>query len=200
MRSNPTPADSEATSAAHGQQRNGAACGALAVRLVPFSPAHFPLLMSWFSTEAEAVQWAGPTVTVPLDEHQLVAMLDESRSDPPARLCWMAEHNEALVGHAQLGFDWRNGIARLSRVAVAPFARGKGLAKPMLTQVVDAAFRDTQIQRVELNVYPFNEPALRTYRALGFVQEGVRRASALVGAERWDTVHMGLLRSEWRPA
>ena len=144
------------------------------------------------------MQWAGPTVTVPLDGSQLAAMLDESRSDPSTRLCWMAEHDAALVGHAQLSFDWRNGIARLSRVAVAPFARGRGLAKPIVTQVVDAAFRDPQIERIELNVYPFNEPALRTYRALGFVQEGVRRASARVGAERWDTVHMGLLRSEFR--
>jgi RimJ/RimL family protein N-acetyltransferase len=195
-----TPVDSGDVSAARRHQGIGAASGALAVRLVPFSSAHFPLLISWCSTEAEALQWAGPTVTVPLDEHQLAAMLDESRSDPPARLCWMAEHNEVLVGHAQLGFDWRNGIARLSRVAVAPFARGRGLAKPMLTHVVDAALRDPQIERVELNVYPFNEPALRTYRALGFVQEGMRRASARVGAERWDTVHMGLLRSEWRAA
>jgi len=155
--------------------------------------------MSWFTSEAELVQWAGPTLSEPLDERQLAAMLEEGFGDPPMRLCWMAEHRDMLVGHAQLGFDWRNGIARLSRVAVAPSARGKNLAKPMLGHVLGAAFGFQDIQRVELNVYPFNEPALRTYRGLGFVQEGVRRASARVGSERWDTVHMGLLRSEWRP-
>jgi RimJ/RimL family protein N-acetyltransferase len=170
------------------------------IELVPFEPAHFATLASWFQTEAEAVQWAGPTVTAPLDDTQLQAMLDEGRSDPPVRLCWMARQGDRIVGHAQLGFDWRNGNARLSRVAVAPEARGQGFAKPMLALVVARAFAFPEIERVDLNVYPFNGPALRTYVGLGFVQEGLRRSSARVGSERWDTIHMGLLRSDWRPA
>jgi RimJ/RimL family protein N-acetyltransferase len=167
------------------------------IALVPFAPEHFGLLISWFRTEAEAVQWAGPTVTVPLNEPQLSAMLAESRTEPPLRLCWMAQRNGMLVGHAQLGFDWRNGVGRLSRVAIAPSARGQGLAKPMLRLVLGQAFAQVGIERVELNVYPFNIPALQSYRALGFVHEGTRRSSAKVGSERWDTIHMGLLRSEW---
>ena len=174
------------------------------IELVPFEPAYFARLISWFPTEAQAVQWAGPTVTAPLDDAQLQAMLDEGRGDPPARLCWMARqsdgHDDRIVGHAQLGFDWRNGNARLSRVAVAPAARGQGLARPMLALVIARAFAFPEIERVELNVYPFNGPALRTYAALGFVQEGLRRSSARVGSERWDTIHMGLLRSDWREA
>jgi RimJ/RimL family protein N-acetyltransferase len=174
------------------------------IELVPFEPVHFAALISWFPTEALAVQWAGPTVTAPLDETQLQAMLDEGQGDPPARLCWTARksdsHGDRIVGHAQLGFDWRNGIARLSRVAVAPEARGQGLASPMLAQVIARAFAFPEIERVELNVYPFNEPALRAYAGLGFVQEGLRRSSARVGSERWDTIHMGLLRSDWHNA
>ena len=46
----------------------------------------------------------------------------------------------------------------------------------------------------------FNQPALRTYEALGFKLEGVRRASTRVGEQRWDTGIMGLLRREWQPA
>jgi RimJ/RimL family protein N-acetyltransferase len=172
------------------------------IELIPFEPSHFATLVSWFRTEAQAVQWAGPTVTAPLDDAQLQAMLDEGRGDPPARLCWMARkrdgHDDSTVGHAQLGFDWRNGVARLSRVAVAPEARGQGLASPMLAQVIARAFAFPEIERVELNVYPFNEPALRAYAGLGFVQEGLRRSSARVGSERWDTVHMGLLRTDWQ--
>jgi len=167
------------------------------IDLVPFGPQHFGVLASWFGTEAEAVQWAGPTVTVPLDDRQFAAMVAESRSDPPARLCWMAQQGEDLIGHAQIALDWRNGNARLARVAVAPEMRGKGLAKPILCLAIEAAFALPEIERIELNVYPFNVPALRTYLALGFVHEGVRRSSARVGAERWDTIHMGLLRRDW---
>ncbi|MCG8355983.1 MAG: GNAT family N-acetyltransferase, partial [Kiloniellales bacterium] len=93
--------------------------------------------------------------------------------------------------------DWRHGTATMARVAIAPSARGRGLAPPMLKLVVDEAFALPDFERVELNVYSFNEPAIRAYASLGFVKEGVRRSSTRVGDERWDTVIMAMLRPEW---
>lgn len=166
-------------------------------RLIPFSREHFPVLASWFGSQAEVVQWGGPLVSFPLTVEQLDGMLAEATATPPSRLCWMAARDGAFVGHAQLAFDWRNGNASLSRVAVAPSARGGGLAVPMLRLVVAEAFSRSSIQRLELNVYTWNAPAIRTYCRLGFQREGVRRSSARVGEERWDTAIMGLLRHEW---
>lgn len=167
-------------------------------RLIPFGPAHFPVVRSWFSSEAEVVQWGGPAVSHPLTDEQLQAMAAEAATSPPTRLCWMGEQDGALVGHAQLGFDWRNGNARLGRVAVAPDFRGRGLAGPMLRLVLAEAFDRADIARVELNVYAWNMPAIRAYQRLGFRPEGVRRSSALVNGTRWDTAIMGLLRQEWQ--
>ncbi|MFW7267501.1 GNAT family N-acetyltransferase [Gluconacetobacter sp. Hr-1-5] len=167
------------------------------LRLVPFGPEHFPLLAQWFATQAEIVQWGGPLLSFPLTVQQLGAMLAEADSVPPSRLCWMVACKDALVGHAQLGFDWRNGSARLSRVAVAPHARGQGLAGPMLRLIVNEAFARPGIERVELSVYTWNMPAIRTYEKLGFKAEGTRRSSALVDGVRWDAAIMGLLRQEW---
>lgn len=166
------------------------------LRLVTFTPAHFSLLSSWFSTTADIVQWAGPDLSFPLTDPQLHAFLAEAAQSPPRRKCWMAERDGTLLGHAQLGLDWRNGNALLSRVVLAPEARGQGLAVPMLSLVLDEAFSLNEIQRVELNVYPWNKSAIRTYERLGFQLEGTRRSSALVEGERWDTALMGLLRSE----
>ena len=168
------------------------------LRLRPFERVHFPMLSSWFRTEADLVQWGGPSLSFPLSNEQLCAMLEEGRRVPPARLSWMVERDDVVVGHAQLAFDWRNGNALLSRVAIAPAARGHGLATPMLKLVVDRAFGFDQVQRVELNVYTWNLPAIRTYERLGFAHEGVRRSSAQVEEQRWDTAFMGLLRKEWR--
>lgn len=167
------------------------------LRLIPFSEAHFDRLAGWFSSEREVVQWGGPGVWFPLNAGQLQAMVDQGRGEPPARAVWMAECRGDLVGHAQLGLDWRNGNALLARVAVAPGARGQGLAAPMLRLVLGEAFARPAMARVELSVYPWNAPAIRAYQRLGFVTEGVRRSSARVGEERWDTVMMGLLRAEW---
>ncbi|WP_421836806.1 GNAT family N-acetyltransferase [Novosphingobium sp.] len=167
------------------------------LKLVPFSQAHFETLGSWFFSEADLVQWGGPFVTFPLDAGQLGAMLAEAAASPPTRVCWMVESDGTAIGHAQLGLDWRNGVALLSRVAIAPQARGLRLALPMLRLVVDKAFAKAEIARVELKVYTWNQPAIRVYERLGFRMEGIRRSSARVGKERWDTAIMGLLRGEW---
>ena len=165
--------------------------------LIPFAPEHFALMRGWFVSQAEVVQWGGPFLTYPLDDVQLADMLKLGERRPPARLCWMLAHNDRLVGHAQLGFDWRNGVALLSRVAVAPDARGFGHAVPMLRPVIAEAFGHSDIERVELNVFDWNKPAISAYLRLGFMAEGVRRSSAKVGDERWNTAIMGLLRSDW---
>ncbi|MGX5843637.1 GNAT family N-acetyltransferase [Mesorhizobium sp. ArgA1] len=166
--------------------------------LVPFAAQHFATLSGWFLNEKDLVQWGGPDLTYPLDPAQLASMLEDGHGSHPGRLCWMAEDEAGdLVGHAQLVFDWRNGVARVRRVAIAPHMRGQGLAIPMLRTVLAEAFAQALIERVELNVYCWNEAAIRTYSRLGFVQEGIRRSSAKVADERWDTAIMGMLRSEW---
>ncbi|PSJ43271.1 GNAT family N-acetyltransferase [Allosphingosinicella deserti] len=166
--------------------------------LIPFAPEHFAVLAGWFATEAELVSWGGPFLEHPLRRDQMQAMIDEGAGTPPGRLCWMGVHADRPVGHVQLAFDWRNGSARLARVAIAPDARGQGLAVPMVRQVVDRAFAHHEVERLELNVYAWNRAAIRTYRRLGFVTEGVRRSSTRVGSERWDTAIMAVLRGEWR--
>jgi RimJ/RimL family protein N-acetyltransferase len=168
-----------------------------ALHLIPFTPQHFGVLASWFSNERDVVQWGGPAVSYPLNDRQMQAMVDEGSGPGPRRLCWMATIEGNIVGHGQLGFDWRNGVARLGRVAVAPSARGHGLALPMLRLVVDQAFTFEGVERVDLYVYAWNAAAIRTYERLGFLHEGTQRSLVRVGSERWDTTVMAMLRAEW---
>lgn len=166
--------------------------------LIEFETQHFAALRSWLSSEKELVQWGGPDLTFPISDDQLEQMRAETLGTPPKRLCWMAvDANQALAGHIQLAMDWRHGVARIGRVIIAPDHRGKGLAGPLLQAVLTQAFSYPDIQRVELNVYTWNAPAMRTYAKAGFVPEGVRRSSVQVGDERWDTAIMGMLRGEW---
>ena len=94
------------------------------MKLIDFSELHFSTLAGWFSSDEHVVQWGGPLVHFPLDSTQLQKMIDDGRIEPPTRLCWMAEDERDLVGHAQLGFDWRNGNATISRIAIAPPTEG----------------------------------------------------------------------------
>jgi RimJ/RimL family protein N-acetyltransferase len=170
------------------------------MRLVPFAPEHFPALPGWFSSELELVQWGGWMMRYPLDEAQLHAMLELGSVDPPERLCWMAESEGTLLGHAQLAFDWWNGNARVGRVAIAPAARGRGYAKPLLRLMMAEAFRHPEIERLELYVLAFNARAIRIYRELGFALDGNARSSVRVGTERFDQLTMSMLRHEYGQA
>jgi RimJ/RimL family protein N-acetyltransferase len=167
--------------------------------LIPFSPAHFEDLLTWFPTEADLIQWAGPTLKFPLDRTQLEEIVAETHPDPPQRLAWTAiSHSGLMVGHIQLVIDRLNGVGRLARVAIAPSQRQQGYGAHMVRHALIHAFEDANVERIELNVFSFNRAAIHTYEKLGFILEGTRRSSARVGAERWDMMMMGLLRSEFQ--
>jgi RimJ/RimL family protein N-acetyltransferase len=167
------------------------------MKLIDFEPKHFPLLRSWLGSERELVQWGGPDLAYPLTDDQFEQMISEGHTAPPKRLCWMGVTNQDLAGHVQLALDWRNGVARIGRVMIAPNMRGQGFAVPLLKSAMEQAFSRPEIERTELNVYAWNAAAIRTYAKVGFSHEGVRRSSVKVGDERWDTAIMGMLRAEW---
>lgn len=169
------------------------------MELIPFTAQYFPILASWFKSEADVVQWGGPLMHYPLDDVQLQALLNECTVTPPRRKCWMAEDAGKIVGHIELGFDWRNGDAIVQRVAINPEFRGCGLAEPMVRLAVKEAFAIPEIERLELNVFTFNTRAISVYSRIGFKQEGVRRSSTRVGNERWDGMIMAILRDEFQP-
>jgi RimJ/RimL family protein N-acetyltransferase len=58
--------------------------------------------------------------------------------------------------------------------------------------VLRYAFDELNLHRVSLTVFEYNERALRTYRKLGFVEEGRQRARLLRFGKRWDMVVMGI--------
>jgi RimJ/RimL family protein N-acetyltransferase len=170
------------------------------LRLVPFGREHFQILAAWFAAERDVVQWGGTLVSYPLDDRQMGEMLRLGELQPPERLCWMAAEGADLVGHAQLAYDWRNGNARIGRVAIAPVHRGRGLAKPLLRLIMAQAFADPAIERLELYAIDYNRHAIRIYESLGFIHEGEARAAIRIGGERFGNLTMSMLRSEFRPS
>jgi len=166
------------------------------MQLIPFTTDHFATLASWFNSEADVVLWGGPFMHYPLDKPQMQNLLAECQTEPPRRLCWMGEETGELVGHIELGFDWRNDNAILQRVGINPEFRGRGFSEPLAKLAIEQAFSIPKVARPELNVYSFNERAIRTYNRLGFIREGTRRSSTRVGQERWDSDIMAIVRDK----
>jgi len=175
---------------------------ATGVVLEPFGPADYAHLVAWITDEAQLVQWAGPIFRWPLDDAQFDAYRAPAGKPDPTRLIWraVADPGGEIVGHVELNeIDRRHlSAATLSRVLVCPERRDRGLARAMVAAVLEVAFGELGLHRVELRVFDFNEPAIRCYEALGFRREDLLRDKLRVGDEYWNALVMALLDVEWR--
>jgi len=149
------------------------------------------VLPGWFSTEAELIQWGGPQLSFPLDAPQLAAMWAEYSDTPPRRLIWSGHGaGTGIVAHAQAVLNWPERTARLARIGLAPALRGQGLAQDFLAAVIAQLAELEDFTRLELNVYSFNQPAIRLYERLGFTTEDIAPATAAAAKHGWEVMRM----------
>jgi RimJ/RimL family protein N-acetyltransferase len=171
------------------------------IQLRPFSPTDFPRLIQAIDTPRLIVQWGGPLqFRFPLSEAQLADYLTLGEGEPPrARIFTALDEQGRPAGHIELGLiDYRNATASVCRVLVFPEARRRGVCTPMIERLLELAFGEMGMRRLELRVYSFNTPAIRCYERAGFAREGLLRQAQRVGDEVWDLVVMGILREEWQ--
>jgi ribosomal-protein-alanine N-acetyltransferase len=75
---------------------------------------------------------------------------------------------------------------------------GNGFMQEALRALLNYAFADLNLHRLEADVDPRNAASIRTLEKLGFRQEGYLRERWLVGGGIQDSLFYGLLRSEWQ--
>jgi ribosomal protein S18 acetylase RimI-like enzyme len=75
---------------------------------------------------------------------------------------------------------------------VARTHRGLGIGRALLDQSVSWA-RAAGVRKLELHVFPWNEPAIRLYDRYGFVREGLRVGHYVRGDHDVDAVLMAYL-------
>ncbi|MCZ0704599.1 ribosomal-protein-serine acetyltransferase [Natronobacillus azotifigens] len=77
---------------------------------------------------------------------------------------------------------------------------GKGLATLACKQLIDHAFNDLRLKKVEINVATKNSKSKAIPVRLGFKQEGIIRNDEYLNGEYHDRVIYGLLNEEWEKA
>jgi hypothetical protein len=105
-----------------------------------------------------------------------------------------------VIGHAELVLINRyHRHVRLARLLIGPpELRSQGYGRAMVRALLDVAFRELEVRRVELEVYAANVGAQRVYESLGFEREGVRRAAVRCGDEWWDSILMARISDDSR--
>lgn len=87
----------------------------------------------------------------------------------------------------------RRHVAQIG-MAVRDDWQGKGIGTALMQAAVDLADKWLNIERLELDVYTDNEPAIRLYKKFGFVVEGTASRFAFRDGEYVDSYYMARLR------
>jgi RimJ/RimL family protein N-acetyltransferase len=90
----------------------------------------------------------------------------------------------------------RSRIAQLYGVMLHPDFRGRGLAAEATRLVARYLLVELDFHRVQLEVYGFNERAIRHFERSGFQKEGVKRLAYLRHDEWVDGVLFGLVQED----
>jgi RimJ/RimL family protein N-acetyltransferase len=112
------------------------------------------------------------------------------RKHPDAAV-FVAEDERGIVGRLSIARDPHPASRHVADLGlmVDADARRQGVGWALLEQATAWA-RETGVTKLELHVFPHNEPALRLYEKFGFVQEGYRRNQYRRGRDFVDAILM----------
>jgi putative acetyltransferase len=104
---------------------------------------------------------------------------------------FVAEEDERVVGRLSVARDQHPASVHVADLGlmVAADRRRRGIGRALLVAAGDLA-RAAGVTKLELHVFPWNEPAIRLYERFGFEREGVRRGHYLRDGEEVDAILM----------
>ena len=104
---------------------------------------------------------------------------------------FVAEDDGHVVGRLSLARDPHPSSQHVADLGlmVAAGHRRRGIGKVLLEEAVRWA-RQSRVRKLELHVFPWNEPALRLYESFGFEREGLRREHYARDGEYVDAILM----------
>lgn len=103
-----------------------------------------------------------------------------------------------IVGSVSLkDIDNRNRTAELGVAIFEPKNFNKGYGTEAVTLILDVGFNVMNLNRIELNVYEFNNRAKHVYEKIGFKEIGKRRQFFFYGGQFYDSHLMDILAEEY---
>jgi len=111
--------------------------------------------------------------------------------DPPQ---FVAVEGDIVVGWCDILPESLQGFTHCGRLGMGVHknSRGKGIGKRLVAAALDKA-RQKKLERVELEVYASNRPAIELYKKMGFAVEGVKKKGRKLDGVYDDVVCMALL-------
>jgi len=130
----------------------------------------------------------------PKDSESVGAEVERSSAEPEAFGVFVVEVDGTRAGTMRFErTNQRSRIASLGALAVHPDFRGARVADVAARQFQRHLMEELGFHRLQLEIYGFNERAMRHAERAGFIREGVRRKAYWRDDEWVDGVMFGLV-------
>jgi RimJ/RimL family protein N-acetyltransferase len=168
------------------------------ISLTSVTEVDLPILLRWYQ-DPEFLRLFDALPAAPKTESSLKEWIENASTS----------HNRYLFGirrnddHQLLGFVELDGILWNQRVCGLAIAigenelRGKGLGQNAMKLVLEFAFHELNLHRVQLTVFDYNIQAIKLYEKLGFKHEGMYRDFIQRDGKRYNMHLYGHLQNEW---
>jgi RimJ/RimL family protein N-acetyltransferase len=159
----------------------------------PFTNADYDELISWIDSEELLMQISGPNLSFPLTREQLTRNI----SEPNRRAYAITEIlTGKMIAYAEIYVTSEN-IASLDKILIGDRnMRGKGIGQQIMKQLLFISFMILGTEIATLNVFDWNEPAIKCYEKAGFRINKEKTRSLEFKGVTWQVLNMCLVRSE----
>ncbi len=106
---------------------------------------------------------------------------------------------DTLVGNVSiLNTDTRNRCAEIGIFIGKTQDQNKGYGQDSLKLILDFGFNILNLHNLYLKVYDYNKIAIACYKKVGFKEAGRLRESKIIAGQKFDTIYMDILDSEFK--
>lgn len=164
------------------------------MRIVPTAEEHIPGFHAAVDAVARERRYLGFVEAPPVE--QTIAFVHGLLAGGGVQMLVLTGAGE-VVGWCDIARVQWEGLRHVGRMGMGllPPYRGQGLGR-RLAEVTIEAVRSAGIERIELEVFASNVPAIRLYESLGFQREGRKRRFRKLDGAYDDNIIMALLGNE----
>ncbi|MFX0106210.1 MAG: GNAT family N-acetyltransferase [Candidatus Hodarchaeota archaeon] len=170
------------------------------VKLTPIKREDIDSFLKWFN-DPELTQYL--TIYLPMtrmEEEEWIENLKNRKDTIHFSIVIPNEDGqEKLIGNCGIHkIDWKNRVGELGIAIGDKEYQNKGYGTEALELLVEYGFNTVNLNRIELYTYGFNIRAIKSYKKVGFIEEGRKRQFIWANGKYHDAIIMGILAEDWR--
>lgn len=168
------------------------------VYLRPIETEDLHILSKWLN-DPELVKFTWPGVPHPVPKEKVEKQFEEGLSDSSEQAFLICDSStEKPIGTVKVtGITPRSQRGNLTIVLGEKEFWGQGYGTEAIVLFLNYCFRILNLRRIALEVYEYNERAIKCYEKVGFQKEGRVRRSVFKNGRYVDEFVMGIFKDEF---